>query len=56
MHNWALLNKERRGLLEEVAKRWEKLLDNTKLKEAAYHRFLEDHAGFFFSSPLGPTS
>jgi hypothetical protein len=53
MHNWALLNTERRGLLGEVAGAWETLLADTKLKELAYHRFLEDHAGLFFSNPVG---
>src|SRR6266480_5150171 len=53
MHNWSLLNTERRGLLEEVAQAWQALLVETKLKEVAYHGFLEDHAGLFFSSPIG---
>jgi len=51
MHNWALLNKERRGMLGEVARAWEKLLGNARLKELAYHKFLENHAGLFFSDP-----
>jgi hypothetical protein len=38
-------------MLEEVARAWEKLLGNTRLKELAYHRFLENHAGLFFSDP-----
>ena len=53
MHDWTLLNTERRGVLEEVAGAWEVLLGNRKLKELAYHKFLEDHAGLFFSNPMG---
>ncbi len=53
MYNWLLLNKERRGLLEEVVQEWETLLGDKKLKELAYHKFLEDHAGLFFSNPCG---
>jgi hypothetical protein len=53
MHNWSLLNNERRSLLEEVAQAWETLLGDTKQKELAYHKFLEDHAGLFFSHPCG---
>jgi len=53
MHKWSQLNTERRGLLEEVARAWEALLGDTKVKELAYHNFLEDHAGLFFSNPFG---
>jgi hypothetical protein len=49
MQDWTLLNNERRGLLEEVAGEWKTLLNNTKLKELVYHKFLEGHAGLFFS-------
>jgi Domain of unknown function (DUF4263) len=53
MHKWSLLNKERRGLLDEVVRSWEALLGDTGLKELAYHTFLEDHSGLFFSNPFG---
>jgi hypothetical protein len=53
MHNWSLLNTERRGVLEEVVRAWKALLGNAKLKELSYHTFLEDHAGLFFSQPFG---
>jgi hypothetical protein len=53
MHSWSLLNNERRALLEEVVQAWEALLSNRTLKEVAYHTFLEEHAGLFFSNPCG---
>jgi hypothetical protein len=53
MHDWTLLNNERRGILEQVAQEWETLLSDTALLEPAYQRFLEAHAGLFFSRPTG---
>lgn len=53
MHEWSLLNKERRGVLEGVARAWERMLRNKRFLESKYHFFLEDHAGLFFSQPFG---
>jgi antiviral defense system Shedu protein SduA len=53
MHEWSLLNSKRRGLLEEVAREWEASLEDRKTKELGYHTFLEEHAGLFFSRPVG---
>lgn len=53
MHDWSLLNNKRRGLLEKVARKWQALLRDRRIKEGSYHRFLEDHAGLFFSKPFG---
>jgi hypothetical protein len=53
MYDWSLLNVERRGLLKQVVRKWKRLVENKELDELAYHKFLEDHAGLFFSNPMG---
>ena len=51
MHDWTLLNNEKRFIVEDVILKWEAMLDDKSLNEHHYQRFLCDHAGLFFVTP-----
>lgn len=50
MQDWTLLNGPKRTIVNDVLHEWEIKLEDKSLKEADFQRFLEDHAGLFFSS------
>ena len=49
---WSVLCSEGRAILKSVKRRWCSLLSDASVTESDLHRFLADHAGFFFGQEL----
>jgi hypothetical protein len=51
LSNWSKLNEDNH-IISKIVCNWEKLLSDSSHKEETYHRYLAEHAGFFWGNPI----
>jgi hypothetical protein len=49
LYDWLALNTDARHIITDLLTEWQVLLDKKSARERAYHHFLTQHAGLFFS-------